>query len=144
MKKIRVNNILKYLYEQLTGNFAGFIIGVSASGLVSQFFETRTIKNLWGLTAKKTLVDKKTFQGLEWIISIVVGFIVFEIVTKVIKEKLERNFPKYKVATYRWIIRNDMHHKFRSLPVVIKNKGIVFYTGVHQGIKQAVNRYSKK
>jgi glycerol uptake facilitator-like aquaporin len=142
MKNINLRTVLRYLYEQLTGNFAGFLIGVSATGLVSHFFETRSIKNLWGLTAKKTIVNKETFHQLEWIISIVFGFIVFEIVTKVIKERLERNFPKIKMAAYRWIIRKDLHAKMRSLIEVTKGKGAVFYAGVHQGVKQSFkNRF---
>jgi type II secretory pathway component PulF len=144
MKKITVKTTLKYLYDQLTGNFAGFLIGVSATGLVSQFFETRSFKNLWGLTAKKTVVRKETFQELEWILSIVIGFIAFEIVTKVIKERLERNFPTFKVTVFRWIIRKNLHHKFRSFIALLTDKGIVFYTGVHQGVRQVFNRYSKK
>lgn len=144
MKKQKGKKILNYLYNQLTGNFVGFLIGVSATGLVSQFFETRSIRNLWGLTAKKTLVSKRTFEGLEWIISIVIGFLVFELVTKVIKEKLERNFPRYKMTAFRWIIRHDLHHKIRALPQVIKNRAVVFYTGVHQGVRQAINRYAGK
>jgi hypothetical protein len=142
MKNISVKAVLKYLYNQLTGNFAGFLIGVSATGLVSHFFETRSIKNLWGLTAKKTIVNKETFHQLEWIISIVFGFIVFEIVTKVIKERLERNFPRFKVALYRWIIRKDLHSKMRILIQVTKSKSLIFYTGVHQGVKQSFkNRF---
>lgn len=142
MKSISLKTVLRYLYDQLTGNFAGFLIGVSATGLVSHFFETRSIKNLWGLTAKKTIVNKETFHQLEWIISIVFGFIVFEIVTKVIKERLERNFPKFKKAFYRWIIRKDLHSKLRSLIQVTKGKTLVFYAGVHQGVKQSFkNRF---
>lgn len=142
MKNISLKTVLRYLYDQLTGNFAGFLIGVSATGLVSHFFETRSIKNLWGLTAKKTIVNKETFHQLEWIISIVFGFIVFEIVTKVIKERLERNFPKIKMAFYRWIIRKDLHSKLRSLIQVTKGKTQVFYAGVHQGVKQSFkNRF---
>lgn len=140
MKKINPKAVYKYLYDQLTGNFIGFLIGSSATGLVSQFFETRSIKNLWGLTAKKTVVDKDTFHNLEWVISIVIGFVVFEIVTKVIKE----NFPRYKRTTFRWIINHDLHHKTRSLGSVIAGRSVLFFAAVHQGVKQALNRYSAK
>jgi hypothetical protein len=111
-------NILRYLYDQLTGNFAGFLIGMSASGLVSRFFEKRGLKNLWGLAAKKTVVSKDTFGWLEWSISILIGFIVFEIITKVLKERMERNFPKYKRTFFRWIISRQFHTRLRELRIL--------------------------
>ena len=56
MKKER-KAIFNYLSEQFIGRFTGFIIGLWASSLVSQFFTIRSIHNLWGLTAEKTVVD---------------------------------------------------------------------------------------
>ena len=144
MQKITLKSVSQYLYDQLTGNFIGFLIGVSATGLVSQFFETRSFRSLWGLTAKKTVVDKGTFQALEWIISIVIGFIAFEIVTKVIKAHLEKNLPTYKRILFRWIIRNDVHVKLRTTNVKIAAKKTVFVAAVHQGVKQAINRFSSR
>ena len=144
MQKITLRSISKYLYQQLTGNFIGFLIGVSATGLVSHFFETRSFKNLWGLTAKKTIVDKDTFQALEWIISIVIGFIAFEIVTKVVKAQLEKNFPTYKRNFFRWIIRENVHVRLRSANVSFADKRTMFFASVHQGVKQAFNRFSSR
>lgn len=144
MKKVNKQSVMKYLYDQLTGNFIGFLIGASATGLVSQFFETRSIKNLWGLSAKKTVVDKETFSNLEWVISIVVGFIFFEIFMKVIKESLARNFPKYKYTLFRWIIRENLHVKARIYAGSLSEKRIVFFAALHQGVRQAFNRYSKR
>ena len=144
MQKITLKSISQYLYQQLTGNFIGFLIGVSATGLVSQFFETRSFKNLWGLTAKKTIVDKDTFHLLEWIISIGIGFIAFEIVTKVIKAQLEKNFPTYKRIFLRWIIRENVHVKLRSANVAFVEKRTIFFASVHQGVKQAFNRFSSR
>lgn len=140
MKKINSRAIFKYLYDQLTGNFAGFLIGSSATGLVSQFFETRSLRNLWGLTAKKTVVDKDTFHNLEWIISIIIGFIVFELVTKIIKE----NFPRYKRAAFRWLISQKLHHKTRAFSSNISGRGVIFFATVHQGVKQAFSRVSNR
>ena len=91
----------------------GFILGMSATGLVSHFFETRSIKNLWGLAAHKKVVAKSTFSNLEWIISILIGFIVFEIMTKVVKEKLDRNLPRYKFRLFRWIVARRLRAKIR-------------------------------
>lgn len=117
MKYLQRKVILKYIYDQLTGNFMGFLIGMSATGLVSHFFETRSIKNLWGLAAHKRVVDKDTFSNLEWIISIIIGFIVFEIVTKVLKEKLNKNYPRYKFKALRWYAsRQSAPRNRRAMP----------------------------
>ena len=89
MKSSIQRKFLEYLYSNFIGNFLGFAIGMASTRLVSHFFTTRSIKNLWGLTAKKTVVDKQTFTAMEWMISIAIGFIVFEIISKWIKQKVE-------------------------------------------------------
>jgi hypothetical protein len=65
------------------------MIGLWASRLVHHFFTTRNIHNLWGLTAKKTVVSKSTFGNLEWIASVLIGYIVFEIVLRVLKNRVD-------------------------------------------------------
>ena len=114
MKINYLKKITAYLYNTLTGTFAGFVIGMAATGLVSRYFTTRSIKNLWGLTAKKTVVGKQTYSHLEWIISVIIGFIVFEIITKVVKKKFDEKLPVYKIHFLRWVIRNQLHQKFRK------------------------------
>lgn len=87
---------LQYVYSSYTGNFIGFAIGMASTSLVKHFFTTRSIKNLWGLTARKTVVDKQTFSFMEWAISIIIGFIVFEIISKWVKKKMNPLMQKYK------------------------------------------------
>lgn len=140
MQKITLKTVFKFLYDQLTGNFIGFLIGSSATGLVSHFFETRGLKNLWGLTAKKTVIDKATFQNLEWIIAIAIGFIVFEIVTKVIKARLEKNLPWIKHALFRWIIRENIREKARTRGTLLKEKAYQLFTVSQQRLKQLIIR----
>jgi hypothetical protein len=89
MKSNLHRKFIEYLYSNFVGNFIGFAIGMASSRLVSHFFTTRSIKNLWGLTAKKTVVDKQTFSAMEWGISILIGFLVFEIISKWVKKKME-------------------------------------------------------
>jgi hypothetical protein len=84
----------RYIYTQLKGNFLGFIVGTSATSFVSTFFETRKISNLWGLTARKTVVSGSTFHYLEWFCALVVGFITFEVVNKLVKERLSIQLEK--------------------------------------------------
>ena len=82
------NDLSRYAYNQFKGHFLGFIVGTSAASFVSTFFETRKVSNLWGLTAKKTVVSGDTFRFLEWFCALVVGFIAFELVNNLAKEKL--------------------------------------------------------
>ncbi len=91
----------EYLLNNFIGNFLGFAIGMASSRLVSHFFTTRRLKNLWGLTSRKTVVDRDTFHGMEWAIAIIIGFIVFEIVSKWVKKKTDQLLPKYKFT--RWM-----------------------------------------
>ncbi len=70
---------LSYAFKQLRGNFFAFLSGMSAANLVSMFFEKRGMANLWGLTARKHVIDKDTFRFLEWTCSLVIGFIAFEV-----------------------------------------------------------------
>lgn len=140
MKYFNKKTILKYLYDQLTGNFAGFIVGMSATGLVSNFFETRSIKNLWGIASKKTIVDKDTFHTLEWIISILIGFVVFEIMTKVVKEKIDRYFPRYKYKVLRWFVRHEIQPKTNELLLALTNKRISLFSSFNNTLK---NTFSK-
>lgn len=96
MKSNVSQKFLQYMYSNFTGNFIGFAIGMASTRLVAHFFTTRRLGNLWGLTAKKTVVDKQTFNGLEWMISIIIGFLVFEIISKWVKKKMNPVLLKYK------------------------------------------------
>jgi hypothetical protein len=144
MRYLKKKIVLPYLYNQLTGNFLGFMIGMSATGLVSQFFETRSIRNLWGLSSKKTIIDKETFAGLEWIISIVIGFIVFEIITKVMKERLVRNFPRLKRSFFRILIRHQLHNAMSQKYEMVRMKSAEYVSSVNVGIRQALNKFGKR
>ena len=144
MKFISRKVVLKYLYNQLTGTFAGFLIGMSATKLVAQFFETRGLKNLWGLASKKTIVDKNTFGNLEWIISIVIGFIVFEIFTKVVKEKIDQYFPIYKYRFFRWTIANQWHTKLRGTGNILNQRRVVIFAAMQNAMSNAIDKYAKR
>jgi len=103
MKTAGAKNFLKYLYDNFIANFIGFIIGMAATRLVSYFFVTRSIRNLWGLTARKTVIDKKTFSNLELLISVIIGFIVFEVLSTWIRKKMEETYPACKTAVLGWL-----------------------------------------
>jgi undecaprenyl pyrophosphate phosphatase UppP len=105
MKTNVPSRFIAYMYSNFAGNFLGFVIGMASTKLVAHFFTTRSLKNFWGLTAKKTVVDKQTFHAFEWMISIIVGFIVFEIISKWIKKKIDEYLPKYKLT--RWMAEKE-------------------------------------
>ena len=105
MKINLVRKFLGYVYGNYAGNFLGFVVGMASTRLVSHFFTTRSIRNLWGLTAHRTVVDKKTFSMMEWGVSIVIGFIVFELVSKWLQKKLDEFLPKYKAT--RWLAKGE-------------------------------------
>lgn len=122
----------------------GFLIGMSATGLVAQFFETRSIRNLWGLTAKKTIVDKSTFAYLEWFISLVIGFIVFEIFTNYIKIYLDKHLPRLKIQLLRWAIKNDLPGMSRNAWFRLNRKSVSMFAAMQHGTKAALDKFSKK
>ncbi|HWV67816.1 hypothetical protein [Chitinophaga sp.] len=105
MKIKIIRKFLEYVYNNYVGNFLGFVIGMASTRLVSHYFTTRSIRNLWGLTAHKTVVDKHTYNTMEWGISIVIGFIVFEIVSKWLKKKLHMMMPKNKYT--QWLMETE-------------------------------------
>jgi hypothetical protein len=102
MKNRVVRKFVEYIYNNYVGNFLGFVIGMVSTRLVSHYFATRGIKNLWGLASRKTIVDRHTYSTLEWTVSIVIGFIVFELVSKWLKKKMDEILPKYKLT--QWIV----------------------------------------
>lgn len=105
MKIKIIRKFLEYVYNNYVGNFLGFVIGMASTRLVSHYFTTRSIRNLWGLTAHKTVVDKHTYNTMEWGISIVIGFIVFEIVSKWLKKKLHTMMLKNKYT--QWLMETE-------------------------------------
>lgn len=144
MKYLKKKTILRYLYDQLTGNFMGFLVGMSATGLVSQFFATRSIRNLWGLTSRKTVIDKDTYAMLEWIISIVIGFIVFEVMTKVVKEKLDHHLPVFKRQLFRFIIAKQLHTSMRTRYQDAQSQTVQFIAAMNVGMRNAIKRYGQR
>ena len=114
MKNSIFQKFIQYLYNNFLGNFIGFAVGMASARLVSHYFATRSIKNLWGLTTHKTLIDKKTYGNLEWIVSVVIGFIVFEIISKWMKKKMDEIVPKYKTPVIQWLAKNKLYVAVKS------------------------------
>ena len=122
MKKQNPKSLFNYLSDQFIGRFTGFIIGLWASQLVSHFFTTRSIHNLWGLTAKKTVVSKQTFGNLEWLASVLIGYIAFEIVLRIFKNKVG---PRLSILRFRLLRRMVARGwKLRRLRLGMRQEGV--------------------
>ena len=117
-----LQKFIQYLYNNFLGNFIGFAIGMASTRLVSHFFARRSIKNLWGLTTKKTSLDKKTYDNLEWIVALVIGFIVFEIISKGIKKRMDVLAPKYKTSIMQWLAKNKLYARIKNKPQEIESQ----------------------
>ena len=112
MNKEKIIKLSEYLFDKITGTFTGFVIGLWAARLVAHFFATRSIKNLWGIASKKTVVDKQTYSILEWAGSVLIGYIVFELVVRVIRKRLDPWLEIQKGKFRNWILSE----RFRTLP----------------------------
>ena len=115
MKKQNRKGVFTYLSEQFLGRFTGFIIGLWATRIVAHFFTTRSIHNLWGLTAKKTVVSKQTFGNLQWIAAVVIGYLVFEVVFRIIKNKIAPELAKLRYRLLRLAVEKGWGQKIRKL-----------------------------
>lgn len=113
--KTQPKNIFRYFADQFIGSFTGFIIGLWASSLVSHFFATRSIKNLWGLTSRKTLVDKQTFGMLEWLASVIVGYLVFEVVVRLFKNYVVPRLPMLRQRLNNLISRSVWFERMKEI-----------------------------
>ena len=136
--------ILRYLYDEAIGRFLGFIIAMSASGLVAKFFETRSFKNLWGITARKKVISKETFENYEWIASVIIGFIVLELYNKYLKESIEKYasivFAKTKELIGQLVGSPEYQEKIKPFVATMKakSKEIKSRTSSSFGIKYHV------
>lgn len=118
MNKEKIIKLSEYLFDKITGTFTGFVIGLWAARLVAHFFATRSIKNLWGIASRKTVVDKQTYSILEWAASVLIGYIVFEIVVRVIRKRLDPWLAIQKVKFRNWM----MSEKHQSDQRVIRTE----------------------
>src|SRR5215471_879331 len=115
MKTQKRKAVLSYLSEQFIGRFTGFIIGLWATRIVSHYFTTRSIHNLWGLTAKKTVVSRQTFGNLQWMAAVIIGYLVFEVVFRIFKIKIAPVLSKVRYRLLRLIVQKGWATKVRAL-----------------------------
>ena len=67
------------------GNFVGFVAGSLVMTLTTyQTLERRAVKNLFGLLPRQTVVVHRLPEWLEWTLSVLVGYLVMELVRYII------------------------------------------------------------
>jgi hypothetical protein len=80
MKKLK--SILVQFFNELLGHGVGWVSGLLSVQLISNFFEERSISNLWGFWSDKWVVDHDTFTNLEWVIAAFGGYVIMKLVDK--------------------------------------------------------------
>ena len=122
---------MDYLFNQALGQFIGFYVAIYSTGIVSTFFETRSISNLWGFLARKTVVGAGTFSVLERIVAVLIGFIVFEIVSTNLKPLLERLRPVVDKVLARLAQERGWDAKWIKLKADLNTKRLALFASVN-------------
>lgn len=120
--------LTKYILSQAVSKFMSFITGMWASGLVSAFFDRKNSENLWGLQGDKKVLNSESYQMVENILAILIGFMVLLLVDYIIEtkkhvlvwEKAQKRFPVFVDETKRYISLSNEH--VRSLYLKYINK----------------------
>jgi hypothetical protein len=71
-----MKKLTNFLSEEVLNLSIGYLAGLLASNLVSQFFVKRGLVNLWGLTARREALKKDNYEWLMFISSYLIGLLV--------------------------------------------------------------------
>lgn len=83
---------INFVSGEITNLAVGYLAGLSASMLVSEFFVRKKLGNLWGLAAKREAVSKDDYGWLMFVASYVIGLMVMVSVNYLLK-KLRKPEP---------------------------------------------------
>jgi hypothetical protein len=85
--KIHRNQIhAKRVTETFVSNAVGLWMGMISAKFVSQFFDVRSLHNLWGLFSRQTIVSEGTYRVLCFGTEFLVALIVFSLTDHFIEE----------------------------------------------------------
>lgn len=76
---------INFISGEITNLAVGYLAGLSASMLVSEFFVRKKLGNLWGLAAKREAVNKDDYGWLMFVASYVIGLVVMVSVNYLLK-----------------------------------------------------------
>ena len=81
-----MSKYLHFVAGEVTNLAVGYLAGLTASNLVSQFFVKKGLVNLWGLAAKREAVSKGDYEWLMFVASYLIGLIVMVSVNYLMKK----------------------------------------------------------
>ncbi len=71
-----MNRFFNFLFNEVLNLAVGYLAGLTASNLVSQFFVRKKLGNLWGLAAKREAVSRDDYDWLMFLASYAIGLVV--------------------------------------------------------------------
>ncbi len=86
-----MSNFLKFAAGEILNLSVGYLAGMSASMLVSNFFVAKSMKNLWGLAAKREAVSKDDYSWMLFFASYFIGLLVMLLVSYAMKRLRSNN-----------------------------------------------------
>jgi len=81
-----MQKFINFVVGEVTNLAVGYLAGLTASTLVSNFFVKKRLANLWGLTAKREAVAKDDYEWLMFVASYVIGLLVMVSVNYLMKK----------------------------------------------------------
>lgn len=88
LKKFTKQKIKNFIYNQIVGKFIGFAVGMSVTYSFSRLVtERRGINNLFGILKRKQIEVSIIPAWAQYLLSVIIGFIVFEFVNHIIESK---------------------------------------------------------
>ncbi|HMX41927.1 MAG TPA: hypothetical protein PK971_05525 [Saprospiraceae bacterium] len=81
-----MSKFLNFLIGEVTNLAIGYLAGLTASNLVSEFFVRKKLGNLWGLAAKREAVSRDDYDWLLFIASYVIGLVVMVLVNYLLRK----------------------------------------------------------
>jgi hypothetical protein len=76
-----MSKFTKFVAGEIVNLSVGYLAGLLASNLVSEFFVRKGWKNAWGLFAKKEAVSKGDYEWLMFGASYLIGLLVMLVVS---------------------------------------------------------------
>lgn len=71
-----MSKFISFLTEEALNLSVGYLAGLTASSLVSQFFVKKGLVNLWGLASKRQALAKDDYEWLMMITAYLIGLAV--------------------------------------------------------------------
>jgi sterol desaturase/sphingolipid hydroxylase (fatty acid hydroxylase superfamily) len=94
--------VVNFIVNETIGRFVGFVVGMWSSSLFTKVvYEKRGLNNLFGMMPRKKVVVNTTPEWVQLLLSIIVGFIMLELVNYFFKNKLY--LPIWENAKMQWV-----------------------------------------